>query len=86
MLATVAEIITYVRYQLKEATASFWADAEITVYINIAQDIMATETKCLSKYYSHTLEADDIANEREVRFYSDFVALDDGGIDRKSVV
>ena len=80
MLATISEIITSVRYQINEATASFWSDAEITTYINEAQEILATETKCLSKYYSHTLEADDIVNSREVRFYSDFVALDDGGI------
>jgi hypothetical protein len=80
MLATIAEIITSVRYQINEATASFWSDAEITTYVNEAQEILATETKCLSKYYSHTLLTADIVNTREVRFYSDFVALDDGGI------
>lgn len=80
MLATVAEIITSVRYLINEATASFWSDAEITTYINEAQEIFATTTKCLSKYYSHTLIAADIVNDREVRLSSDFVALDEGGV------
>ena len=80
MLATVAEIITSVRYQINEATASFWSDAEITTYINEGQEIIATETKCLSKYYTCVLEAADIVNSREVRLYSDFVALDEGGV------
>jgi hypothetical protein len=80
MLATVAEIITSVRYLVNEATASFWADAEITIYINEAQEIISTETKCLSKYYSHTLISADIVNDREVRMGSDFVAIDEGGI------
>ncbi len=80
MLATIAEIITSVRYQINEATASFWTDAEITTYVNEAQEIIATETKCLSKYYTHVLEADDIVNDREVRLYTDFIALDEGGV------
>lgn len=80
MLATVAEIIISVRYLINEATSSFWTDPEITTYINEAQEIIATETKCLSKYYKHTLLAADIVNTREVRFYTDYIALDDGGI------
>lgn len=80
MLATIAEIITSVRYLINEATASFWSDAEITTYVNEAQEIFTTTTKCLSKYYSHTLEATDIKNDREIRLYSDFVALDEGGV------
>lgn len=80
MLATIAEIITSVRYLVNEATASFWSDAEITTYVNEAQEIFATTTKCLSKYYSHTLEATDIKHDREIRLYSDFVALDEGGV------
>ena len=79
-LATIAELETSVRYQINEATASFWSSAEIISYINEAQEIIATETKCLSKYYSHTLLAADIVNTREVRLYSDFISLDDGGI------
>jgi len=80
MLATIAEIIVSVRYQIREVTASFWTDPEITTYVNEAQEIIATETKLLSKYYSHTLIAADIVNGREIRFYSDFVCLDEGGV------
>ena len=76
MLATLAEMTTSVRYLIKEATASFWSDAEIATYLNEAQEIFATETKCLSKYYSHTLLAADIKHDREIRLNSDFVALD----------
>ncbi len=80
MLATIAEIITDVRSLVNETTASFWTDVEITRWANEGQEIIGTETKCLSKYYKHTLIAADIVNSREIRMYSDFVALDDGGI------
>ena len=80
MLATIAEIIVYARYQLNEKVASFWEDAEMTIYANIAQEIIGTETKCLSKYYTRVLEAADIHNDREVRVSSDYVALDEGGV------
>jgi len=80
MLATMAEIETDVRSLVNEAVASFWSSAEITRWANEGQEIIGTETKCLSKYYKHTLIAADIVNDREVRMYSDFVALDDGGI------
>jgi len=80
MLATLAEIETSVRYLINEATASFWSSAEITTYINEAQEIFATTTKCLSSFYSYTLTSDDIKNDREIRLYSDFVALDEGGV------
>ena len=80
MLKTIDEIITDVRSLVNETTASFWTDTEITRWANKGQEIIGTETKCLSKYYSHELEDDDIVNDREIRMYSDFVALDDGGI------
>ena len=80
MLATIAEIITDVRSLVNETTASFWTDAEITRWANEGQEIIATETKCLSKYYSLELESTDIVNDREVRLSSDFVALDEGGV------
>jgi len=80
MLATIAEIVTDVRSLVNETTASFWTDTEITRWANEGQEIIGTETKCLSKYYKHTLIAADIVNSREIRMYSDFVALDDGGI------
>jgi len=80
MLANVSEIITSVRYLINESTASFWSDAEITIWINEGQEILCNETGLLSSYYTHTLIADDIINDREVRLYSDFIALDEGGI------
>jgi len=80
MLATIAEIETSVRYQIREATAGFWTSTEIQSYINEAQEKIATETKCLSKLYSRPLIAADIVNDREIRFSSDFVALDEGGV------
>jgi len=80
MLATIAELETSTRYLLNEKDASFWTSIEVVSFINEGQEIIATETKCLSKYYSHTLEAADIKNDREIRFYSDFVALDEGGV------
>ena len=80
MLATIAEILTSVRYQLRETVAAFWTDVEITSYVNEAGEIISTETKLLSKYYSHTLISADIINGREVRLNSDFVALDEGGV------
>jgi hypothetical protein len=80
MLATIAEIIISVRYQIREPIAAFYSDVEITSYVNEAGEIISTETKCLSKYYSHTLITADIMNGREIRFSSDFVALDEGGV------
>ena len=66
MLATIAEIITDVRSLVNEGTASFWTDAEITRWVNEGQEIIGTETKCLSKYYKYTLLAADIVNTREI--------------------
>ena len=80
MLATLLELVTSVRSLVNEKTESFWLTTEIEAWINEGQEIIGTETKCLSKYYSHELEDDDIVNDREIRMYSDFVALDDGGI------
>ena len=80
MLATIAEIIIDVRSLVNETTASFWTDVEITRWANKGQEIIGTETKCLSKYYKHTLIAADIVNSREIRMNSDYVAIDDGGI------
>lgn len=80
MLATIAEIITSARLLLNETTAVFWTDAGITAFADEAQEEIVTDTQCLSKYYKHILLAADIKNDREVRFKSDFIALDDGGI------
>ena len=80
MLETLAVLVTSVRYLVNEATASFWSDAEIGLYLNEGQEIFSTETKCLSKYYSHELGSSDIKHDREIRMNSDFVAFDEGGV------
>jgi len=80
MLATITEIIADVRSLINESSDGFWLDTEITKWVNEAQEIIATETKLLSSYYSRLLEDTDIINGREIRFYADFVALDEGGV------
>lgn len=80
MLASLAEIIADVRSLINEPTADFWTDDEITRWILEASDDFSTRTKLLSSYYSKTLTAEDIVNDREIRLSSDFVALDEGGV------
>jgi len=80
LLETLAILVTSVRYLVNEATASFYSDAEIGLYLNEGQEIFSTETKCLSKYYSRTLEDSDIKHDREIRMGSDFIAFDEGGV------
>lgn len=80
MLATIAELETDVRSLINEKDEGFFLSIEIQRWINEAQEIIATDTKCLSKYYKHTLIAADIVNSREIRMNSDYVAVDDGGI------
>ncbi len=80
MLANLSEMIASVRRLVNETTASFWADADITEWLNEGQEILSNETGLLSKYYSHTLEAGDINNDREIRLSSDFVYFDEGGV------
>jgi len=80
MLANLAELVASVRSLINETTEGFWLTSEIEDWINEAQEIFATTTKCLSKFYSHTLTADDIKNDREIRLSSDFIALDEGGV------
>jgi len=80
VLANLTELIADVRSLINESTASFWTDAEITRWLNEGQEIFSTQTKCLPSYYSKTLVADDIENDREIRTNSDFLALDEGGV------
>jgi len=80
MLETLSVLVTSVRYAVNEATASFWSDAEIGLYLNEGQEVFCTKTKCLAKYYTHTLEATDIKNDREIRLNSDFLAFAEGGV------
>jgi hypothetical protein len=80
MLANISEIETDVRSLINEATASFWTSVEIQRWVNEGQEILANETGLLSSYYSKTLEAADIVNDREIRLYTDFLAFDEGGV------
>ena len=80
MLETLSVLITSVRYAINESTASFWDDTEISLYLNEGQEVFCTKTKCLVKYYTHTLEATDIKNDREIRLNSDFLAFAEGGV------
>lgn len=80
MLETLAILVTSVRYAVNEATASFWTDIEIGLYLNEGQEVFCTKTKCLVKYYTYTLLAGDIKNSREIRLNSDFIAFAEGGV------
>ena len=80
MLANPSEMIASVRRLVNETTASFWNDTEITEWLNEGQEILSNETGLLSSYYSRTLEAGDIVNDREVRLNTDFLCFDEGGV------
>ena len=82
MLANLTELIADVRSLINETgtTSGFWTDAEITRWLNEGQEIFSTTTKCLSKYYSHELEASNIKHDREIRLFSDFIGFDEGGV------
>lgn len=80
MLETLSILTTSVRYSINEATASFWTDIEIGLYLNEGQEVFCTKTKCLVKYYSHELISSDIKNDREIRLNSDFIAFAEGGV------
>jgi len=80
MLATMAEMLTSVRYLVREPIPAFWSNDEITSFLNEGQETFATITKCLSSFYSYTLTSGDIKNDREIRLSSDFIALDEGGV------
>jgi hypothetical protein len=80
MLANISEMITDIRSLINETTASFWNDTEITRWVNQGQEILSSETGLLSSFYTRTLEASDIVNDREIRLPSDFIAFDEGGV------
>jgi hypothetical protein len=80
MLANLAEIRTSVRYLINEATEGFWTNTFIDLQINEGQEEFTSETQCLSKFYSRTLQSADIKNNREIRLSSDFIAFDEGGV------
>lgn len=80
MLVSLAEILADVRSLINEPTEDFWDDDEIERWILEGSEDFSTRTKLLSSYYSKTLEATDIVNDREIRLNSDFVAFDEGGV------
>jgi len=80
ILATAATILSGVRSLINETTASFWTDAEINAWVLEALEDIAHETHCLTTYKTYTIDADDIFDERELRFDTDFIAIDEGKI------
>ena len=80
MLANLAELRTSVRYLINETSEGFWTNTFIDLMLNEGQTEFSSGTQCLSKYYSHTLEATDIKQNREIRLGDDFIAFDEGGV------
>ncbi len=83
MLANINEIVADVRSLIDEkSTASnkFWIDTEITRWANEGTEKFTSFTRVLCKYYSYTIDADDVSNDRELRLSSDFIAFDEGGV------
>lgn len=54
-------IITNARYYLNEATADFWSDAELLVYVNAGTMDIVTRTHCLESVEIEALIADQMA-------------------------
>jgi len=80
MYATIATMETAVRSLINEATASFWTATEIPLWLKECLEDIAHETHCLRTWKTYTILADDIFDERELRFPSDFIAIDEGKI------
>lgn len=76
--ATAATLLAGVRRLINESTASFWLDADINAWILDGLEDIAHETHCLRTWKTYTILADDIFDERELRFPSDFIAIDEG--------
>jgi len=80
MYATIATMETAVRSLIDEATAKFWTATEIPLWLKEGLEDIAHETHCLRTWKTYTILADDIFDERELRFPSDFIAIDEGKI------
>jgi len=83
ILADIDEIVTEVRDLLDEAVTDenkFWSDTQIIKWANIGAEKFTSHTRVLSKRYSYTVEAADVANDRELRLSSDFITFDEGGV------
>ncbi len=86
IFATAATILLGVRSLINETTASFWTDAEINLWVLEGLEDIAHETHCLRTWKTYTILADDIFDERELRFASDFIAIDEGKMYYNDVV
>jgi len=80
MYATIATIEVAVRSLINELTEGFWLSTEIQAWILEGLEDIAHETHCLRTWKTYTILADDIFDERELRFDSDFIAIDEGKI------
>ena len=80
MYATIETMETAVRSLINETTAGFWTATEIPLWLKEGLEDIAHETHCLRTWKTYTIDADDIFDERELRFDSDFIAIDEGKI------
>jgi len=86
MYATIATMETAVRSLINEKTASFWTSDEVKAWLLEGLEDIAHETHCLRTWKTYTILADDIFDERELRFPSDFISVDEGKIYYNDVV
>jgi len=86
MYATVATMEVAVRSLINEKTASFWTSDEVKAWLLEGLEDIAHETHCLRTWKTYTILVGDIFDERELRFDSDFIAIDEGKIYYNDVV
>ncbi len=86
MYATIATIETAVRSLINEKTAKFWTSAEVVIWIKEGLEDIVHETHCLRTWKTYTILANDIFDERELRFPPDFIAIDEGKIYYNDIV
>jgi hypothetical protein len=83
MLANIDEIVTDCRSLLDEPSTvenKFYSDTEIIRWANEGAEKFTSFTRVLCKYYSYTIQAAQVKNDRELRLSSDFVTFDSGGV------
>ena len=86
MYGTIATMETAVRSLINEATAKFWTSDEVKAWLLEGLEDITHETHCLRTWKTYTILADDIFDERELRFDSDFIAIDEGKIYYNDIV
>ena len=86
MYATIATMEVAVRSLINEKTAKFWTSDEVKAWLLEGLEDIAHETHCLRTWKTYTILADDIFDERELRFDSDFIAIDEGKIYYNDIV